>query len=277
MSRTKRMGRRARRARERRSTLVGVGLLGAVAVTMGGVFLLGQREVRTFGPDNCPEDGDYAGQVAILVDPSDSLTSVQQSVTPRILEVMEADTSATTEIRVYALARAGRGDTAAVFRVCVPVHPDNESPMTGNPRTAARRYNEFQDSLRESLSAVLNDGGDEVSPLIEGIQVSVVNAFQPRTSTMPRQLLIVSDMLQHSSAVSFYGGGPPDFGDLARNPDYGTMRVDLSGVEVTVFLLARGGDAGRVQGGGMRRFWEDYFLDQGAHPTARPRWVSVEG
>ena len=271
------MGRRARRAQERRNTLIGVGLVGLVAATMGGFFLLGQREGRNFGPDNCPEDGAYAGQVSILVDPSDSLTNVQQSVTPRILEVIEADAVVTTEIRVYALARAGRGDTASVFRLCVPAHPDDVSSVTGNPRIAARKYDEFQASLRESLSAVLSSRGDDVSPLLEGIQVAVVSAFQPRTSTMPRQLLIVSDMLQHSGAVSFYGGGPPDFGVLARNPDYGTMRVDLSGVEVTVFLLARGGEGGRVQGGGMRQFWEDYFLDQGAHPTARPRWVSVEG
>jgi hypothetical protein len=257
--------------------MIGGGLVSAVAVTLVVFFLLGQRGTRSFGPDHCPEDGGFAGQFAILVDPSDSLTTVQQSVAPRILEVIEADAAETTEIRVYALAQVGRGDTASVFRACVPPHPDGVSSMTGNPRIAARRYEEFQASLQESLSAVLNDGVDDVSPLIEGIQVSVVNAFQPRMSTMPRQLLIVSDMLQHSGAVSFYGGERPDFGDLSRNPDYGTMRVDLSGVEVSVFLLARGGEAGRAQGDSMRRFWEDYFLDQRAHPTARPRWVAVEG
>ena len=277
MSRRRRLGRRERRAKERQKKVVGGIVIGAVVATMAAFFLLGQREGRSFGPDNCPEDGDRAGQIAILLDPSDSLTNVQQSVTPRILEVIEADAPETTEIRVYTLARAGRGDTASAFRVCVPTHPDDVSAMTGNPRIAARKYDEFQSSLTESLSAALNSRADDVSPLIEGIQVSVVNAFQPRISSMPRQLLIVSDMLRNSDAASFYGGASPDFGDLARNPDYGTLRVDLSGVEVSVFLLARGGEAGRIQGGGMTRFWEDYFLDQGAHPTARPRWVNVEG
>ena len=248
-----------------------------VAVAMGAIFLWGQRESRSLDADNCPEDGAYAAQVAVLVDQSDSLTNVQRSVAPRILEVLEVDAPETTEIRVYTLARAGRGDTASVLRVCVPKHPDSVSSTTGNPRIAARRYNEFQESMRASLTSILNAGGDDVSPLVEGIQVAVVTAFQPRASTMPRQLLIVSDMLQHSDLTSFYGGEQPDFGNLARRPDYGTVRVDLSGVEVTVFLLARGGEAGRVQGGGMRQFWEDYFLDQGAHPTARPRWVAVEG
>ncbi len=225
--------------------------------------------------DGCPNASAYAGQIAILADPSDSLTNVQQSVTPRILDLIEEAEEA-TEIRVYTLARAGRGDTTSVFRACVPRHPDDVSQMTGNPRIAARRYDDFQASLGASLSAVLSARGDSVSPLAEGIQAAVVNAFQPRGATMTRQLFIVSDMLQHSSLVSFYRAAP-EFGSLARRPEYGTLRVDMSGVAVTVFLLARSGQAGRIQLDSMRQFWEDYFLDQGAHPSARPQWVAVEG
>lgn len=252
-------------------------MIGVFALALIGFFVWGQMgDGPGLDHANCPEDASYAAQFAILVDPSDSLTAVQRSVVPRILETIELDAPTTAEIRVYALARAGRGDTASVLRMCVPVHPDDVSSRTGNPRIAAREYEEFATSLRAELSALLDLKGDVVSPLMEGIQVAVVSAFQPRTSNMPRQLMIVSDMLQNSPAISFYREAV-DFGPLSRNPDYGTMRVDLSGVEVSVFLLARGGEAGRLQAGNMRRFWEDYFLDQGAHPAARPRWVNVEG
>ena len=271
------MSRRARRKQERRKTLAGWLVGAASALMLVSALVWGQM---SGGPRldsvNCPEDGNYAAQIAILVDPSDSLTSVQRSVVPRILEAIELDAPETAEIRVYALSRAGRGDTASVLRMCVPGHPDGVSSLTGNPQIAAREYEEFYTSLQRDLSALLDVQGDIVSPLLEGIQATVVNAFQPRTSSTPRQLLIASDMLQNSPALSFYRE-PVDFGSLSRNPDYGTLRVDLSRVEVSVFLLARGGEAGRLQGANMRRFWEDYFLDQGAHPAARPRWVNVEG
>ncbi len=271
------MSRRARRRKQQRKNLLGGTLAGVVLVALAAAFIWG-----TIGGDreldeaNCPADGRYAAQVAILVDPSDSLTAVQRSVAPRILESIASDAPETAEIRVYTLARAGRGDTASALRLCVPRHPDSVSSATGNPAIARRRYNEFIQSLEESLSILLNSPGDNISPLIEGIQVAAVSTFRPRSSDMPRRLFIVSDMLQHSSAASFYRG-EPDLSVLMRSPDYGTLKVDLSGVEVSAFLLARAGNAGRIQADGMRRFWEDYFLDQGAHPAARPRWVNVEG
>lgn len=271
------MSRRTQRIRKQQKDLIGRVMIGAVALVLVGILIWGQM---SGGPGldraNCPEDGRYAAQIAILVDPSDSLTSVQRSVVSRILETIEVDVPETAEIRVYELARAGRGNAASVLRTCVPVHPDGVSHLTGNPQIAAREYEEFTMSLRSVLSTLLDGQEDSVSPLLEGIQAAVVNAFQPRASTMPRQLLIVSDMLQNSQTMSFYREAA-DFGSLSRNPDYGTLRVDLSGVEVSVFLLARGGEAGRIQADNMRKFWADYFLDQGAHPAARPKWVNVEG
>ena len=242
------------------------------------LFVRGQRGSRAFDAANCPEDGDYAAQIAILVDPSDTLTSVQEgSGAPRVLATIESGAPATAEIRVYTVGRAGRGDTRAVFRVCKPVHPDEVGSLTGNPAMAERRYQEdFLAPLEQALAALLSVEGDSISPIVEGIQVAAVGAFQPRDADIPRQLLIVSDMIQNSRNLSFYRE-PVEFGPLSRNPDYGTLRVDLAGVEVSVFLLARRGGAGRIQGGTLRGFWEDYFLDQGASPLARPRWIMVEG
>ncbi len=241
-------------------------------------FVRGQRQRRAFDSANCPEDGDYAAQIAILVDPSDTLTSVQEgSGAPRVLEAIENGAPETAEIRIYTVGQAGRGNTRPVFRVCKPTHPDNVSSLSGNPQLAERRYrDEFLGPLEQALATLLNVEGDSISPIAEAIQVAAVSTFQPRAADMPRQLLVVSDMIQNSGSLSFYGD-PVDFGPLSRSPDYGTLRVDLAGVEVSVFLLARRGRAGRIQAGTLRRFWEDYFLDQGASPLARPRWIMVEG
>ncbi len=269
--------REQRKRARRRKNLAGA-VIGAVAAAiLIALFVQGQRQDRAFDAVNCPEDGEYAAQIAILVDPSDSLTNVQEgSGAPRVLEAIE-EAPVTAEIRIYTVGRAGRGDTRSVFRVCKPEHPDDVTSLTGNPQIAGRRYDgEFLAPLRQTLAALLNVESDSISPIVEGLQVAAVSAFQPRGADIPRQLLVVSDMIQNSRNLSFYRESV-EFGPWSRNPDYGTLRVDLTGVEVSVFLLARRGDAGRIQGGTLRGFWEDYFLDQGASPLARPRWIMVEG
>ena len=271
---------RAREQRKRaakRKNLAGAVIGVVAAAILIALFVRGQRQDRAFDAVHCPEDGEYAGQIAILVDPSDSLTNVQEgSGAPRVLEAIDA-APVTAEIRVYTVGQAGRGDTRSVFRVCKPEHPDDVTSLTGNPQIAERRYeDEFLAPLRQTLATLLNVESDSISPIVEGLQVAAVSAFQPRGADIPRQLLVVSDMIQNSRNLSFYRESV-EFGPWSRNPDYGTLRVDLTGVEVSVFLLARRGEAGRIQGGTLRGFWEDYFLDQGASPVARPRWIMVEG
>ena len=272
------MRRHARRRATKRKNLAGAVIGVVAALILVALFVRGQRPQRAFDADNCPEDGRYAAQIAILVDPSDTLTTVQEgSGAPRLLEAIENDAPETAEIRVYTVGQAGRGAPAAAMRVCKPAHPDDVSSVTGNPQRAERRYrDEFLAPLERTLAALLSVEGDSISPIIEAIQGAAVSAFQPREANIPRRLLVVSDMIQNSGNLSFYRDSA-NFGPLSRNPDYGTLRVDLSGVEVSVFLLARRGGAGRIQGGTLRAFWEDYFLDQGASPLARPRWIMVEG
>jgi len=272
------MRRHRRRRANKQKNLAGAVIGVVAALILIALFVRGQRPRRAFDAANCPEDGRYAAQIAILVDPSDTLTNVQEgSGAPRVLELIQNGAPETSEIRIYTVGQAGRGNTGAVLRVCKPAHPDDVSSVTGNPQLAERRYrDEFLAPLERTLDALLNVEGDSISPIMEGVQVAAVSAFQPRAADIPRQLLVVSDMIQNSRNLSFYRD-PVDFGPLSRTPDYGTLRVDLSGVEVSVFLLARRGTAGRIQGGTLRGFWEDYFLDQGASPLARPRWIMVEG
>ena len=273
------MGRRERRLAKERKDRIGA-FLGAVALlVLLGLYAWGQViEPPELDGANCPADGRYAAQIAILVDPSDTLTVVQASVGGRILDLIENEAPETAEIRVFTVARTGRQDTSAVLRLCKPQHPEDASSAPGSQRHAIDEYQEnFIDPLRMTLSTLLDAAGDSISPILEAIQVVAVNSFQPRDDrSIPRRLIVVSDMIQNSGNHSFYTD-PVDFGDLSRNPDYGTLRVDLSGVSVSVFLLARRSQAGRIQQGGLHRFWEDYFIDSGVEPGRELRWIAVEG
>ena len=273
------MSRRSRRDAERKKTIRAVVVIAASVLVLGFFIVLGQMNRPQTDADGCPRDDRFAAQVAVLLDPSDALSSVQhRSALPRLLEVLE-EVPETAEVRVYAAASIGRdGDAGAELRVCVPPHPDSIGTIEGLRRNrviAARQYGEqFIQPLRQRLGELLDAPSDTVSPIVEAIQAAAVDAFQPRNADIPRAFIVVSDMVQHSSDLSFFRDAP-DFGPFAGRPDYATLRVDLSGVQVEVFLLARRGAAGRLQAGRLQEFWEDYFLDQGA--GSRPSWVPIEG
>jgi len=271
------MRRLSRKERQRRNEIKSIagGILIVVALgILGYLIFQGQGPPVPLDSENCPTDQAYAAQIAVLLDPSDVLTSVQiRSVRSRLLTVIENEAPAMTEIRIYMVRRAGRGEMSGVFRVCKPVHPDSVSSLTGNPTFAADRYGKFRGPLETNLEQQLKAPSDSISPILKAIQAAVVSAFQPREASIPRKLFIVSDMIQNSDNMSFYHD-PVDFPGFMGDPNYGTLRVDLEGVNVVLFRLARRGEAGGIQGSRFQRFWEDYFRDQGA---GQIEWIRVEG
>ena len=270
------MSRQSRRRREKQKQTVGV----TVGVIAGAALLillaLGERGVPELDSDGCPAEEAPAEQIVVLLDPSDALSPVQhRSALPRLIEALEPAPEA-AEIRIYTVANAGRRVTGPSFRTCKPTHPDDENSMTGNPDLAADAYDAWFTTLERRMRDMVSVPGDTASPIVEAIQFAAVDAFLPRAAAIPRRLLIISDMVQHSADLSFFRDRV-DFGSFSRNSAYGTLRVDLTRVRVDAFLLARRGEAGQIQAGTLRTFWEDYFLDQRAAATARPRWVEVEG
>ncbi len=224
--------------------------------------------------DLCPDKRHLTGQIAIVLDPSDSLHYTQRAAArDRILHFMES-VPQYTDIKLYALLENERERSNVEFRVCVPGDPDDTNPWIENPEIERRRYKEkFRDPLDQHLEELLGGSGALASPILKTIQDVAVDAFPPTDPPLPRQLILVSDMVQHSSDMSFFEGSL-DFLDLINNPNYPTMQVDLEGVEVTIFFLRRRGLAGRIQARPIQEFWDEYFLDQGAR---QPSWNRVTG
>ena len=226
----------------------------------------------------CPEnERDLAGQIAVAIDPSDSLHYTQQAdARAKVLRLLEA-ADEYTEIQLYELSRDERQPALMVFRICTTARPDQIGWFEGlrkNREIARRRYEEeFIGPLGLHLDELLSGPGSMASPILKTVQDMAVDAFQSTDSRLPRRLVIVSDMVQHSEDMSFFRD-PVDFMVLAGHPDYPTMRVDLDGVNVCVFFLARRGMAGRIQATPIQKFWDEYFLDQGARS---PKWNRITG
>ena len=241
------------------------------------LFLVLPGDPRITDAANCPVDDQFAAQFVVLLDPSDTLNPVQRRATlPRLRQILGTAPEG-AEIRVYTVGDAGRGTAHPTFRICALLHPDSISSIESlarNREIAADEYSsKFVRPLEEQLGALINVAADTASPIIEAIQVAAVDAFEPGTPRIPRHVVIVSDMVQHSTNLSFYTT-TPDFGVLVRDSDYRTIRTDLDQVAVTVLQLQRRGRSGAVQIGPLTRFWEDLLLDQNVGSLT---WIEVEG
>ena len=237
-------------------------------------WFLTRDQQPDFDSDLCPTKNDPAARVVVLLDPSDSLHTVQQKSANDIVRSFVKDSiPARSEIRLYNVAGAGRAREGRVvepeLRRCVPSHVTGFERLSRNPEMENRKF----EALLDRVDTLLAGRSDTVSPIVEAIQATSVDAFPPSTNSIPRHMFIVSDMVQHSSALSFFRQ-QPDFDRFKEDSDYSTLDAEtLQNTDVTVCLLARTGTAGRIQAGRLKAFWEDYFSAQGA----QIQWCDVEG
>lgn len=134
-------------------------------------------------------------------------------------------------------------------------------PIASNENEAGRSTNRRVDlvitaqaPIMESLQALVADTlllvGDDYGKAI------------PRS----RKVVLVSDMLQNSSVISFYEGGSWEEFQASRN--FARLSQNLHGVSVEVLRLPRSNPAIRDPGS-VEHFWAHYFDYQGASVKSR--------
>lgn len=201
----------------------------------------------------CPVGQTPARTTILLLDTSDPLNPKQREVFARLVkELQEPDGPPDFRIRpgdalvVYELTQ----DLATVeprIRICNPGdRPDDwtwKRELTEGKAIALRRWQRFQESV-EPLFAATGSSTQARSPIIEFLGV-VVPRHVP-SSRMESQtrthLIVYSDLLQHTDDISHYGPYPTAEA-VGRSAGLRHLKVDLTGVEVSLYRLERGRDA----------------------------------
>lgn len=158
---------------------------------------------------------------------------------------------------------------------CSPGSADESQLPTGLARLGfnAERVGEIWDErffapIREEAERLMQDTSEDESPLLEAIDALADRpdfAPPPPDQSGPpptRRIIIVSDMMQHSQRLSFYGQRP-DWESFART-DQGDL-PQLSGVDIEVHMVWRNDT--RVSRRDLRTFWSSYADRTGARIT----------
>ncbi len=151
-----------------------------------------------------------------------------------------------------------------------PPHACEVSHWNDNPdQRRAQWANSYLRPLRDALGALSRAAPSDSSPIAQA-----VHAAARRFDDAPeaeRRLILVSDLIQNARA-DFYRG-VPDFARFRESALFGDVRTRLlEGATVTVMQLPPQRD-GLADEAALRRFWTDYFADQGAEAE----FVRLEG
>ncbi|SLN77889.1 hypothetical protein [Oceanibacterium hippocampi] len=149
------------------------------------------------------------------------------------------------EIVAYSIRQSGTA-MEPFLRVCNPGNPEKmslEDEFTASKRRVSARWNKFEERILSAFSSASSSDEQTDSPLLETLALIVQReassvALRASGRDTPLRLIIFSDMIQHSKALSHFRRypGAPDF---LRSGELAALRSDLSSIEVVVYYLRR--------------------------------------
>ena len=209
----------------------------------------------------CPvESGPVAG-VAILLDMTDPLNEVQHGRLRGVLDRWIDAAEANTLIAVGAV-RADAEERGEDFALCKPLEGADVNELYRNPRFIEERYKQrFLEPFEEMVDDMLAGPTADRSPIMESLQALLVETPGFADATYPRHVVVVSDLLQHSDAFSFYRGG--DWRRFEGSSHVRRLAGLLKGVDVTICCVPRIGTG--VDMNLVEDFWVNYFERAGVN------------
>lgn len=246
--------------------VVGIACIVAVLSLTAWAKYLGEKaRVETDPTTLCPVERPLENVTAVLIDISDTLSEPQRADIVNKLERVRADLPRFALLDLYVLSPTGSVLLKPVLSVCNPGDGKDMSSVYENPGLAQKRWTRgFKDRVDAAIRVAIDQPEEASSPILEAIQSIALHSFGPADRDhADRNLVIVSDLLQHAPGKYSQYRGTLDFGVFSKDPYYSSIRSDLKHTSVTVFYMERPGAHG-VQGGKHIQFWIKFFNAQGA-------------
>ena len=255
----------SRRTKKRQDTIsyvAGVGMIVAVLTIMGLILWYTPDPVERDPDTLCRSDGP-SSITAILLDSTDSFGSMtKEDLGNQMWDCLE-ESEENHEISIFAVDAIRENTLEPIIRVCNPGDPDEADPLTQSRAIIERKWNQrFRQPLDEKLDSLLTAEEAPSSPLMESVQSVSITHFQSAgRDTIPRRLIIISDLLQNSDEISFYTE-PPDFNRFRRTPQARWLNPDLRDVEIEIWLIQRR-QSQQGDGGSLLKFFKSWLEEHG--------------
>lgn len=257
------MARSRRRSRNRGGGAIGT-ILAVVAIvamiSVTGAFFYWSYSGSDLEIDEaslCPVTGP-AAHLAILVDTTDPMSLTQLEAARQQIERKIADAAIHTRISVGTVNPDMDTRGGTFFSMCKPQSGADASILTQNRQMVEDRFrNEFARPVSRAMGMLLRVPEAQFSPIMESAQEFATRIPGFTITEVPRELVLMSDLVQHSDIFSFYRGG--DWNSFAASGGPNRFGSAYDGATVTVLRISRLPEQTAI----IDDFWVRYFDAQG--------------
>lgn len=210
----------------------------------------------------------------ILIDHTDVITTIQRAALESRLWDVVNSTGKNSKIKLYEVNNINAQVLTPAIDICNPGSEKDVNEFTGNKILAHKKFEErFRKPLKLILDGILSKENAKDSPIMEAVQSVAVSSFiGEEHSAEKKRFILVSDLLENTKNYSLYKTDI-DFENFKNSEHWKSVRSDLDDIDVEIFFLRRDG-ADKFQNTNLRKFWINFFEDQGAIVS---RFLPIEG
>lgn len=226
-----------------------------------------QNEQLVYEPETlCPIGTESPKYVALVFDKSDTYNKVQQRFLQRFFSQFKAEVSPGTRISIYVIDDQKNKEISPDFVVCAPRTGDDANTFYENPKRIRQRWQrKFEQPLDLAIKGFMQAGQSDYSPIMEIFQHISLTAFPSGNSLAEKQIILISDMLQHTPEWSHYRS-QIDFTALQKTSYYQRINTNLKNAEVNILYVRRDGME-KLQNKRHAFFWANYIESIGGRVT----------
>jgi hypothetical protein len=251
-----------READQKRKAIRNITIIVAVLGLVGFFYVQAMLANKALDKETlCPPEAESV--TVLLVDVTDPMNLPQRQDFLNQLDKLRASIPRYGKLVVIKVDPVSDRLLAPVITRCNPGTAGDVSEVSGNKQKTQKQWEEgFRAPLDAAFESILKASGADRSPILESIQSVALTELQaPSSSDKPRRLVVASDLLQNTDAISFYRG-LPDPADLTTSQAFSRVRTDLKGIDVELWMLQRG-DSESTQPRALPDLWERIIDRQG--------------
>lgn len=251
-----------RKQSQSRKGAVMVGTVIAGVLALAGAYAYVNSSIRSLDEVTlCPSTPDSI--TVLLVDVTDPMNLAQRqdfinqlirlkNTIPRFGKLIVAKVDATSDDLLKPLISR-----------CNPGTASDVNSATGDKATVQKQWDEgFDKPLTDAFDLIASASPADQSPILESIQsVALTELQRPGQDNIPKRLIVASDLLQNTGAISFYGG-TPDGRAFVDSPAFRRVRTNLRDVEVELWMLERS-DSATTQPRALADLWTQIINAEG--------------
>jgi hypothetical protein len=205
----------------------------------------------------CPVTGSPS-YVAVVFDKTDAYNKIQQQFLKRYFDTFKDSLPVGAQVSLYVIGDNQAEDIKPEFLICKPRTGKDANVYYENPGLIIKRWrNRFVRPLDAAIDDSMASSSSTTSPIMEMLQIVALSAFPPESEEIPKRIILVSDMLHHTTEWSHYRG-QLDIKRLMSTAYYHKLSTDLHGAEVEIMYIRREGSEA-LQTKRHALFWADYI------------------